>query len=145
MTLAEFAEARRLRVRRDECGDPLIPGLGHVYEHGEGVHLGAMFLNLTPRRWTTIRRKLEAAGCVIWQDADGEGAVLLDPLNSAQVRTVLKLTGVRPKRISSEKQKAVLERARASRESLKSLRRSALVTQDASEGTRTTQTMSRRF
>ena len=83
MTLAEFAEARRLRVRRDECGDPLIPGLGHVYEHGEGVHLGAMFLNLTPRRWTTIRRKLEAAGV---RDLAGRGRGGCGAVRSAELR-----------------------------------------------------------
>ena len=113
MTLAEFAEARRLRVRRDECDDPVAHGrLGHLYEHGDG-RLGAMFLNLTPRRWNTIRRKQKAVGCVIWQDADGEGSVLFDPLNSAQARTVLKLAGVRPRRVASPEQRERLARMRA--------------------------------
>ena len=85
---------------------------GHLYEHGD-ERLGVMFLNLTPRRWNSIRRRWKAVGCEIWQDADGEGSALFDPLNPAQVKTVLKLAGVRPRRTASPKQREQLARMRA--------------------------------
>jgi len=34
MTVNEFAEKRRLKMRRDECGESIIPGRqGQIYEY----------------------------------------------------------------------------------------------------------------
>ena len=91
MALAEFAQPRNLRVRRDACGDPVVLGkVGDVYEHGGG-RLGAMWLNLTRRRWGSIRRKLQAAGCRLIHNGDEEGSALFDSANTPQADLVPKL------------------------------------------------------
>jgi len=119
MTLAEFAEKHRLRVKRAEDGEPIISGrLGHVYEHDQST-LALMFMPTGPRRWPRARRKLEDAGFTIWQDADHEGSALFDPTDTAQARLALKVVGAKRKRTLTAEQRAakvtILERARAAK------------------------------
>ena len=106
----------RLRVKRDECGDPIIPGQrGHIYEHNHTM-LGMLFMPCRPRLWANAKRKLLAAGFVIRQDEDEEGTALLDPFNPAQVQLALKLVGAKPKRIASAAQLEALRKAKTARQ-----------------------------
>jgi hypothetical protein len=52
----EFAEKRRLKMRRDECGESIIPGKqGQIYEYGDG-ELGVMFMSgLRTKMWNKFR------------------------------------------------------------------------------------------
>ena len=99
-TIIAFAEKYRLRVRRDECGDPIVIGkTGHIYEYGEGL-LGVLILpmNGQGRIWANARGRLEDAGCQIWQDGDTEGTALFDPQDHAQAKLAIRLVGAKPKR-----------------------------------------------
>lgn len=119
MTVREFADRRRLRIRLGEDREPVIAGKrGHIYEHDTGT-LGVLLEYPTARRWNSARRKLEAAGFVIWQDGDTEGTALFDPENAAQVKLALKVAVARPKRVLTPEQLAArlaaLEKARQAR------------------------------
>lgn len=114
MTLQEFADRRRLRIRLGEDREPIILGKrGHIYEH-DAETLGLLLEYPTARRWNWARRKLEAAGFTIWQDGDQEGSALFDPENAAQVRLAFRLAGVKTRRSPSAAQLAALEKARKS-------------------------------
>ena len=116
MDIQAFANRYRLRAKRHEDGELIITGkLGHVYGHDDAT-LGLMFMPNRPRLWPNARRKLDAAGFVIWQDGDEEGSALFDPTNKAQVRLALKVVGAKRKRSLTPAQRsakvAILERAR---------------------------------
>ncbi len=115
MKLEDFASNHRLRVRRAEDGEPVIPGkFGNIYEHDAST-LGLFFMPDRPRLWSHARRKLEAAGLTIWQDGDDEGSALFDPTNASQARLALKVIRSKPRRTPSAAQLEVLEKARKSR------------------------------
>lgn len=100
--LEEFAARWRLRMKLDEDGEPIVAGrVGHLYEHGAEGLLGVMLLPGKPFVWVHARKKLEAAGCLIWQDADQEGSALFDPSVKAQARLAIKMAGVPRKRRAS--------------------------------------------
>ncbi len=100
-----------LRVKRDPCGERIIPGrLGHLYEHGDG-RLGIMLLLDTRKKWNTRRRWLEQAGFTIWQNGDTEGSALFDPSSGSQARLAIRLVGAKHKRVPSPAQLEVLRRA----------------------------------
>ena len=115
MDIQAFANLYRLRVKRHEDGELIITGkLGHIYGHDDAT-LGLMFMPDRPRLWPNARRKLEAAGFVIWQDGDHEGSALFDPTNKAQARLALRVVGIRRKRRASSAQLANLRKAPARR------------------------------
>ena len=124
--LADFAARHCLRVRRDECGDLVIPGkLGHLYEHSS-TELGLMIVSFgdpRPRLWNFIRDKCLATGMTLLQNGDAEGALSFDPNNWEQARLAIKLTKVRPKRRMSEERRQaqlrILEKARLARQASK--------------------------
>jgi hypothetical protein len=114
-----FASQHRLRVRRAEDGEAVIKGrYGQIYFHSDGV-FGALVMpnRHRPRLWPGARRRLEAVGCEIHQDGDGEGCALFSPEDCAQVRLVLRVIGTKPRRVASPAQ---LESLRKAREVLKS-------------------------
>ncbi len=126
MTIQEFAEVHAVRVKRDGCGDSIIPGrlfdaeLGrdrveyrsHIYENGDG-RLGVCLLFATKMRWTLAKHKLIAEGFSLKQEGDTEGTLLFEPENAAQARMALKIARVKSRRIMSPKQMASLAAARA--------------------------------
>ncbi len=119
MDIQAFANRYRLRAKRDEDGELIITGkVGHIYEHDEST-LSLMFLPDRPRLWANARRKLDAAGVVIWQDGDEEGSALFDPTDTKQARLALKVVGAKRKRSLTPEQRAVraaiLDKARAAR------------------------------
>ena len=63
-----FAKRHRLRVRRDEDGEPVIQGRdGLIYEYGSD-RLGVIVLNSTPKKWGNRKRACLAAGMELLQD-----------------------------------------------------------------------------
>ena len=72
--LVGFSERYRLRIKRDDCGDSIVPGkFGHLYEHD--VHrLGMVLEALSDNaRWHKTlrarRRRAIATGFVLHQEA----------------------------------------------------------------------------
>lgn len=108
-----FAEQYRLRTSRESDGTTVIRGQGgcHLYEYSDS-ELGVMILSdgddSRPRRWSGIRKKCLAAGMILRQDAEDEGALSFDPNNKQQSRLAIKVTGVRPKRRLSLEHRAKL-------------------------------------
>ena len=93
-TLEEFADMYRVHVRRDGCGDAIIPGkrfarsldtdtkrLGkdirteyasHIYDNGDGQFVMCLMFD-SPKKWGNAKRKAEAAGFVIKMDCVSTG------------------------------------------------------------------------
>lgn len=101
MDIRAFAKRERLKTRRDEVNEEIIPGRGwklqahrigeeavltsrgsHIYEHGDG-RLAATFLKGTPRTWGFRKRRGLAVGMELHQDGDEEGTLLFDPSRSS--------------------------------------------------------------
>jgi hypothetical protein len=122
----EFAEKRRLKMRRDECGESIIPGRqGQVYEYGDG-ELGVMFTppptkdepqgRWRPKKWSNFRKAALAMNMTFRQNGDSEGCLSFDPANDAQAKLAIKIAGVRPKRrVSPEAVSRLLAAGRTSR------------------------------
>jgi hypothetical protein len=113
MTITEFATQRRLKTRREDCGDfidVIITGnQGQIYEVSlDGSKFGVMFMppktatepwgRWCPKRWGNFRRAGIAAGMTILQNGDSEGCLQFDPTDKAQSTLAIRIAGVRPKR-----------------------------------------------
>jgi hypothetical protein len=110
MTIQGFAEQYRLKVKRDECGDQIIPGKhGHVYEHS-AADLGVYLTFKSVRKYNFAAKTLRANGFIHRQDAETEGTFLFVPTLAA-CRTVFKVAGIKKRRVLSEAQKRALEKA----------------------------------
>jgi hypothetical protein len=108
MDVRLFAEKYRLRTKRDECGELIIPGgLGQIYEYGPG-QLGCMVLGKSACYWNAARRKLVAAGFQVIQDGDTEGTGLFDPEDANQVKVATQVVRAKRKRVLSKSQRAAL-------------------------------------
>jgi hypothetical protein len=127
MTIKDFADHHRLKLRRGPDDIDVIPGregLSNIFEYGADV-LAVMVLpyirpeDATAHRWRTARAAFESAGMVIRQDGDCEGTATFDPANPTQVKLAIKYAKVRPKRQISDAQRDRLR-------SLGNLRRKAL-------------------
>lgn len=115
MNIKEFADKHRLKVKRDECNDPIIPGrFGHIYEHDEKGQLGVYFEFSTARRWNFARQALVDRKLILRQDAQTEGTMLFDSSNLSQVSAICRFARLKTRRMLSEAQKRALEKARQS-------------------------------
>jgi hypothetical protein len=110
--------ALRRDLHRDEGhkGDYSIQGKwGHIYIHGAGFLLCITAKDerdQSPRRWTSIKRRLEF--CRITQDGDDEGCLHLDRLPTpAQADLVRQALGIRKRRTLTEDGRAQLDAARS--------------------------------
>ncbi len=114
----EFAASHRVRTKRDECGELIIPGkAGQVYEYGPAV-FGVLLMLGTARQWNGARRRLEAAGFRTYQCGDCEGAALFDADNREQAKLALKLARVKQRRkLTPEQRQAAASRLNIARES----------------------------
>jgi hypothetical protein len=106
MSIREFGTKYRATVKRDRGDDTLtITGKrGNIYEYSE-KELGVMFIptlraDQSPkaRMWNALTLEAKAAGMVLRQSGDGEGAFSFDPSNETQCRLALKIAGVRKRR-----------------------------------------------
>ena len=110
--------ALRRDLHRDEGrkGDYSIQGkCGHIYLDGEGFLLCVTAKDerdKSPRRWTSIKRRL--AFCRITQDGDDEGCLHLDRLPTpAQAGLIRQALGIRKRRTLTKDGRAQLDAARS--------------------------------
>jgi len=116
ISLECFAETHRLSLKKDGCGDHIIPGAsGQIFDGYADGRLGVYLNGETPKAWTYARRKMEQAGMTIRQNGDTDGVAVFDPANGEQARAAIRITGARIRRIPSPAQLAVLATARAMR------------------------------
>jgi hypothetical protein len=116
-TLAGFAEQYRLRVKHDDCGDPIIRGkFGHLYEHCAdrlGIVLEAPAdSTLLPNTLRSRKRRAIAAGFLLHQGGDCESILLFDPTDVKQARLAIRLIQAKKIRQAAQPSDAQL-RARA--------------------------------
>lgn len=113
MVIEKFGEQFRLRTKRDECGDKIIPGKrGHLYFTGSELCLMAI------DGPAVHRRQWEALGGKLWMgdvSPNAKGRRVQDvrilgiPLQNA--RSAIKMIRARPKRVlSAEEREALLMR-----------------------------------
>ena len=113
MTINDFATQQRLKTKHDRGDDTtIIHGkAGQLYEYSDEefalMHILPATKPARPRVWNRMRDLCVAAGMVLRQNGDAEGALSFNLENREQV----KLAGVKRKRQMSEKQKAVAEAA----------------------------------
>ncbi len=103
-SIEHFANQHRLRTKRDEVKDLIIPGrLGHLYEHEGGV-LALMLASPNgddPRLDSTLRSRMRKAlreGLELHQRGDYESTFVFDPENKQHARLAIQLVGARKKR-----------------------------------------------
>lgn len=125
MTLKDFAEQYRLKLKFDECGDPVIqgrPDQTNIYEYSlDGSRFGAMFMTSSkksPR--TQLWRKFQSAcldaGMTPHQIGDAEGSFLFDPSNQTQAKVAIRAAKAKArKRISPERRAALVATLAAAR------------------------------
>ena len=103
--IEKFAETHRLRVSKDECGDPVIRGRKQhqIFDNGDG-RLGVLLMFGCSKEWNRHRRILIAAGFELRQDARTEGAALFNPEDQAQSELAIKMTGIRAKLVLTPEQ-----------------------------------------
>jgi len=99
LTIQEFAEQNRVRVRRDSCGDEVIPGKPrnatrqedrrHIFQH-DGNLFGVCLLLSSARAFGNAMRRLLPLGFIPGQTGDAEGVLLFDPTNSEQAKAAIR-------------------------------------------------------
>jgi len=124
MTVEQFAKQYRVKMRRDSCGEEIIPGKkfcrdmpdrmeyrSHVYDHGDGARFGVCLLFTSVGKWHNAAKRLLAAGFTLKQNGDTEGTLLFDPTNATQAKAALKGAGVKTRRkLTSEQLTALMAR-----------------------------------
>ena len=102
--LAQFAERKRLRIKRDEVGELMIPGrIGHLYEHDCGV-FGLMLVSPNgddPKLDSTFRSRMRKAlreGLKLHQCGDYESTFLFNAENKKDARLAIQLAGIKCRR-----------------------------------------------
>ena len=103
-TLTLFAQRNRLKLKRDETDDLIIPGrIGHLYEY-DGALIGLMLIdpnNGNPRLNNTLRsrtRKALREGLELRQQGDCESSFVFDAENRQHARLAVRLIGCKRKR-----------------------------------------------
>lgn len=130
MTIQEFAEQNRVRVRRDSCGEEIIPGRprnatrqedrSHIYQHSDdGKLFGLCYVQPLPYpssvgKYRNAQKRLLAAGFTQQQNGDAEGIFLFDPTNDEQAKIALREAGIRINRpLSPERREKLLAAGRS--------------------------------
>jgi hypothetical protein len=116
LNASPVALRRDLRRYEGHKGDYSIQGeWGHIYIDGEGYLLCLTAKDerdKSPRRWTSIKRRLEF--CRITQDGDGEGCLHLDQLPTpVQAGLIRQALGIGKRRTLTEDGRAQLDAARS--------------------------------
>ena len=111
LSLKQFAERCRLKLRRDECGDYFVGGkLGQVYEYNP-ERLAVLLLGDSKRQWHEAKKKLAAAGFELLQDCDTEGTASFDPADDEQGRVAIQVIRAKRRRVLTPAQRAQLRAA----------------------------------
>ena len=117
MTLKDFAERHRLKLKFDECGDPIIlgrPDQTNIYEYSlDGSRFGVMFMTdgkKAPRTqlWRKFQSTCLAAGMTPLQVGDAEGSFLFDPADDRQARVAIKVTRAKARKQVTLERRAAL-------------------------------------
>ncbi len=105
MDTREFATKYRLRLRRAEDGETIIPAkLGHLYSHDPDRGIFGLVLEAPADNSNldnTLRarkRKAEKEGFQVHQEGDFEAILLFDANDSKKARLAIRLVGARRKR-----------------------------------------------
>jgi hypothetical protein len=122
MTIQEFGEQNRVRVRRDSCGDDIIPGRPrnatrqedrrHIFQY-DGKLFGVCLLLSSARAFGNAVRRLLPVGFIPGQTGDTEGVMLFDPANPEQAKAAIREAGIRIRVPASPERLAQLRTARA--------------------------------
>ena len=97
-----FAATHHLGLKKDGCGDHIIPGTsGHIFDGYADGRLGVYVNGESPKAWTYGRRKLEQAGMTIRQNGDVDGVAVFDPADREQARVAIRITGARVRRMAA--------------------------------------------
>jgi hypothetical protein len=123
LDIQQFAEQYRVRVRRDSCGDEVIPGKPrhttrqedrrHILQHSDDGNLfGVCLLLNSARAFGNAVRRLLPAGFISGQTGDAEGVLLFDPANPEQAKAAIREAGIRIRVPASPERLAQLETAR---------------------------------
>jgi hypothetical protein len=132
LTVEQFAEKYHVKVRRDSCGDEIIPGTPrfgdeiiprrprkakrqedreHIYQHSDDGKLFGVFVDCrTPKAFGFALRRLLAAGFVPGQIGDTECNMLFDPSNPKEAGLAIQEAGIRIRKPASPAQLASLAR-----------------------------------
>ena len=105
MNIQEFAEKYRLRVKRAEDGELIVPAkLGHLYSHDPDRGIFGLVLE-APADDSSLdntlrarKRKAEREGFEVHQECDFEAVLLFDANDPKKVRLAIRLVGARRKR-----------------------------------------------
>jgi hypothetical protein len=105
--LEQFAYKQNLRLKKDDCGDLMIPAkLGHIYEHSD-LLLGVV-LSESPKysrkKLLPRRRQLVKAGFKLHQAGDAESILLFDPQDVTKAKAVIRALGAKKKRRQTTRQ-----------------------------------------
>jgi hypothetical protein len=123
LDIQQFAEQQRVKLRRDNCGEEIIPGRPrnatrqedrrHIFQHSDDGRLFGVCLLLTgTRAFGNATRRLLALGFTPGQTGDTEGILLFDPSNSEQAKAAIREAGIRIRVPASPERLAQLETAR---------------------------------
>jgi hypothetical protein len=121
LTIQQFAEQFLLKVRRDSCGDEIIPGKPrnatrqedrrHIFQHSEDGKLFGVSLRFNSgRAFGFALRRLLTAGFTPAQIGETEGTLLFNPCDPEQANVAILEAGTRINRPASPEQLARLAR-----------------------------------
>ena len=114
MNIKQFANERRLKLRLDDCGDPVINGkFGHLYEYDDN-ELALCFMpgKDTAHLWKARRATCVNAGMTLRQNGDVEGCLSFDPRDKAQAKLAIQVVRCRVRRVATPEQIARLNQIR---------------------------------
>src|SRR4029077_7652146 len=106
-TLEQFADNRRLRIRRDSCGEAIIAGKprnasrpeyqSHIYDNGD-ERFGVCLLCPTVGKWNNAAKRLLAIGLELVQNGDTEGTLLFTPDDRKKAKAAIREAGIKTRR-----------------------------------------------
>ena len=108
MLIAQFAQAHRLAMRRDACGDLIIVGKAIRRPEDESniceALNGRLGLNLmldSARHWNSTKRRLIGAGMILERDGEYEGSFSFDPNDPVQALLAIREGRVHRRKVFS--------------------------------------------
>jgi hypothetical protein len=105
-----FSEKYKVTSKRDDCGEVVINGSrGHIYDGFDDDRLGLFVGCETVRKYTSVRKVLEAAGFTPKQIGSTEGCFTFNSRDARQAKLALKTIGARRRREAKPPTAAQLE------------------------------------
>ena len=131
--ISDFATRYRLKLVKDDGGDPIIAGRigsSNIYEYDDDS-LGVIFIteaSQPPRTglWNKFKADCLAVGMTLRQSGDAEGSFTFDPANREQVKLAIKGIRARAKRQVTEQAAAGAARLLVARQALQNPQQEAV-------------------